>query len=101
MPGIENGLIPTERAPVLADQAAILTQFDPIGIGADLDRTPDCARSHRVFVAVYLLLSNRTRQVLETDAGTAWNPSKRSAYRTKLGRSASKISQIVRSRNSG
>jgi hypothetical protein len=23
----------------------------------------------------YLLLSNRTRQVFETDAGTAWNPS--------------------------
>jgi hypothetical protein len=25
----------------------------------------------------YLLLSNRTRQVFDTEAGKAWNPSKR------------------------
>src|SRR3954471_20857685 len=28
----------------------------------------------------YLLLSKRTRQVFETDAGTAWNPSNRPAW---------------------
>jgi magnesium-transporting ATPase (P-type) len=30
-------------------------------------------------ITEYLLLSKRTRQVFETDAGTAWNPSNRPA----------------------
>jgi hypothetical protein len=30
-------------------------------------------------VTEYLLLSKRTRQVFETEAGTAWNPSNRPA----------------------
>jgi hypothetical protein len=51
---------------VLADDSSILPDYDAIGVGMDLDRPSDCAGDHRV-----LLLSKRTRQVLETDAGTA------------------------------
>lgn len=43
----------------------------------------------------YLLLPKRTRQVFETDAITAWKPSKRPALGTSLDRSASNTSQIV------
>ena len=49
----------------------------------------------------YLLLSNRTRQVFDTEAGSAWNPSKRPRYGMSFGRSASKTSQIVWSARSG
>jgi hypothetical protein len=44
-----------------------------------------------------LLLSNRTRQVFDIEAGSARNPSKRPRYGMSLGRSSSKTSQIVRS----
>ena len=49
----------------------------------------------------YLLLSKRTRQVFDTEAGSAWNPSKRPPYGISFGRSSSKTSQIVRSGLSG
>ena len=39
-------------------------------VGMNLNRTPDRTRRTE-----YLLLSKRTKQVFETDAGTAWNPS--------------------------
>jgi hypothetical protein len=45
----------------------------------------------------YLLLSKRTVQVFDTDAGTVWKPSKPPGYLTRLPRSCSKTSQIVRS----
>jgi hypothetical protein len=48
VPWIEDGLILAERAPVLANQPTILTEFNPLGIGADLDRAPDGVRGHRV-----------------------------------------------------
>jgi len=48
-----------------------------------------------------LLLSNRTKQVFETDVGLAWKPSKGPLIGTSWGRSASKARQIVRSVNSG
>ena len=45
----------------------------------------------------YLLLSKRTRHVFDTEAGSAWKPSKRPRYGISFGRSSSKTSQIVRS----
>ena len=59
---------------MFGDDPAVLADYDAIGIGMDLDRTPD-----RAAATEYLLLSKRTRQVFETDAGTAWNPSNRPA----------------------
>jgi hypothetical protein len=41
----------------------------PVGIGADLDRLADGTGDNRVLVVV--------RQVFDTEAGTAWKPSKR------------------------
>jgi hypothetical protein len=49
----------------------------------------------------YLLLSNRTWQVFDTEAGKAWNPSKPPRSGMSFGRSPSKTSQIVRSGRSG
>jgi hypothetical protein len=49
---------------MLGDDQSILTDYDAIGIGMDLNQTTDCTGRHRVPV-----------QVFETDAGTAWNPS--------------------------
>jgi hypothetical protein len=58
---------------MLGDNPPVLTDHDAVGIGLDLDRPSDRAATE------YLLLSKRTRQVLETEAGTAWNPSNRPA----------------------
>jgi hypothetical protein len=55
---------------MLADDAAILAQLDAIGVGPDLDWPANGTRRDRVFV-----VAKRTRQVLETVAGTAWKPS--------------------------
>jgi hypothetical protein len=54
-------------APVLADHYAL-------GLGVNVDGRPTA-----LALTDYLLLSNRTRQVFETEAGSAWNPSKRPA----------------------
>jgi hypothetical protein len=54
-------------APVLADHYAL-------GVGVNVDGRPIA-----LAVTEVLLLSNRTRQVFETEAGSAWNPSKRPA----------------------
>jgi len=43
-------VIVSAQTGVLADDAAVLTQFDPIGIGADLDGPADRARRNRVLV---------------------------------------------------
>jgi hypothetical protein len=57
---------------MFGDDPPFLADYDAVGIGMNLDRTSDRAGSYRK-----LLLSNRTRQVLETDACTAWKPSNR------------------------
>ena len=54
---------------MLSDNASVLADYDAIGIGINLDRTPDRTGRHRVLIVV------ETKQVFETDAGTAWNPS--------------------------
>jgi hypothetical protein len=48
-----------------------------------------------------LLLSKRTKQVFDTDAGSAWKPSNRPRYGTRFGRSSSKTSHTVWSGRSG
>lgn len=69
MPRIINGLASSEDAGMLADDHAVLPNGDAVGIGMHLDRTADSGGQHRV-------LSNRTVQVLATDAGALWKPSK-------------------------
>ena len=70
MPRVIDGLVAAEAPGMLGDDLAVLADDDAIGVGMDLDRTADGARRQ-----LYLLLSKRTRQVFDTDAGTAWKPS--------------------------
>jgi hypothetical protein len=58
---------------MLAHDHAVLADNDPVGIGMDLGR-PTALDSTE-----YLLLSKRTVQVFNTDAGMQWKPSKRPA----------------------
>src|SRR5205814_9312450 len=62
MPGIVDRLAATEAARVIADDRAFLADDDALGIGLELDRPADPRE-----LTEYLLLSNRTRQVFETD----------------------------------
>jgi len=52
VPRIVDCLIVAEGSRVLADGLAVLADLEPIGIGANLDGTPDGAGHNRVFVAV-------------------------------------------------
>ena len=52
VPGIEDRLATAEGAWMLADDAPVLADFDPVGIGTDLDRPADRARRDRVPVVV-------------------------------------------------
>jgi hypothetical protein len=54
VPRIEHRLVAPEATAVITDNLTILTQFDPIGIGADFHRSPDRTGRHRVFVLVEL-----------------------------------------------
>jgi hypothetical protein len=74
VPGVEHGLAAAEAARVIADDPAVLSKLDPVGVSADLYGTAD-----RAAATEYLLLSKRTRQVLDTDAGTAWKQSNHSS----------------------
>jgi len=69
MPGIVNRLAAAEAAAMLRDLPSVLADDDALGIGMNFDGAAD----------EYLLLSNRTRQVFDTEAGTAWKPSNRPA----------------------
>jgi len=80
---------------VFAYHNPILANDDPIGIGLDFDRTANGARLDRVFVVI------KPEQVFDTEALTAWKPSKRPRSGTSVGRSSSKTSQIVRPAHSG
>jgi len=55
---------------VQPNDPAVLADHDAVGIGMTRAGRPTA-----LAVTEYLLLSKRTRQVFETDAGTAWNPS--------------------------
>jgi hypothetical protein len=74
MPGIINRLAAPETAPMLGDEVAILADHNPVGVSV-----PSTGRPRALALTEYLLLSKRTRQVFETAAGTAWNPSNRPA----------------------
>jgi len=52
VPRIINRLGPTEASRVFTDDHTILANDDPLGIGMDLDRTPDRRRDDRVFIVV-------------------------------------------------
>ena len=93
MPGIVDRLATPERAAVVPDDPPVLPELDPIGIGAEFDGD---ARRRWLRPSTCC-----TRQVFDGEAGMAWNPSKGPTYGTRLGRSASSICQIVRSRTSG
>src|SRR6516162_562651 len=77
MPGVVDRLAAAKRARMLGNNPAVLAATE------------------------YLLLSKRTRQVLETEAGTAWKPANRPAWGSSFGRSASNTSQMVCSLSSG
>jgi len=59
---------------MLADDPSVLADHDALRIGMDFDWTPTALAATE-----YLLLSKRTKQVFETEAGTAWKPSNRPA----------------------
>ena len=65
MPRIVDRLASAIAAGVFRDDAPILADHDPIGISMDFDRRPTV-----LAVTEYLLLSRRTRQVFDTEAGT-------------------------------
>ncbi len=52
MPGIVDGIAATERASMLGNDASVLTDHNPVGVGMNLDRPPDGAGRDRVFVVV-------------------------------------------------
>jgi hypothetical protein len=52
MPGVVDRVAAAERAGMLADDPPVLADHDAVGIGMNLDGTPDGARCHRVFVVI-------------------------------------------------
>jgi hypothetical protein len=70
MQRIVDRLAAAEGALMPGDDLTVLPAFQPIGIGADLDRPPDRAGVDRVAVLV-----EAHEAGLGHEAGTAWNPS--------------------------
>ena len=69
MPGVIDGIAAAKGSRVLGNDASILTDHDAIGIGLNLDRTPDSAGCDRVFVIVEAHqtgLRNRRRHGMES-----------------------------------
>ena len=60
---------------MLSHDPPVLADHDAVGIGVHVNGTADGVGGDRVFVVV----EANQAQVLETDAGTAWNPSNRPA----------------------
>ena len=85
MPGIVLDLAAAERARVLRDNPPVLANDDAVGVGVDVDRAADGAGVDRISVVVEAQSSCAcascvnllARQVFDTGAGSAWNPSKR------------------------
>jgi hypothetical protein len=72
MPGVVDRVAAAERAGMFANDPPVLADHDAAGISMNLDGTPLAATE-------YLLLSKRTKQVFDTGASTAGNPSNRPA----------------------
>lgn len=67
VPGVVHGLPSSKGPSVLAHDSTVLPDDDPLGIGV----WTSTGRPTAVAITEYLLLSKRTVQVLETEAGTA------------------------------
>lgn len=65
VPGIIDGIPTAEAAPVLSDRRPVLLDDNSVSVGVNLDRSA-------VDKTEYLLLSKRTVQVFDTEAGTQW-----------------------------
>jgi hypothetical protein len=52
MQGIVDGVVAPEDPIVARDDLAVLPAFQPVGVGPDLDRPPDCTGVDRVAVLV-------------------------------------------------
>jgi hypothetical protein len=61
---------------VRPDDLAVLPDLDPVGPMKRTGARTSTGRPTAAAETEYLLLSKRTRQVFETDAVTAWKPSK-------------------------
>src|ERR1700733_6343857 len=72
MPRIVYGCAASIAAWMFRHDAPVLADHDALGVGVNVDGAAD-----RAGAPEYLLLSNRTRHVFDTEAGSAWNPSKR------------------------
>ena len=69
MPGIVDGPAAPVAAGVLSDDATVLADHDPVGVGLDLDRPADRAGADRVLVVVEpdeAGLRHRCRQRVES-----------------------------------
>jgi hypothetical protein len=84
VPRVISGIAAAARARMLRHDPSVLADYDAVCIGMHSTGRPTA-----LAVTEYLLLSKRTKQDFETDAGTAWKPSNLPAYGTSLGRSAS------------
>src|SRR5271170_2244758 len=77
MPGIVGRLTAAERSWMLGNDASILADHDAVGIGMNLDRTPDCTGCDRVFVVVEAYqagLRDRCRHRVESiEPASIWN----------------------------
>jgi hypothetical protein len=82
---------------MFADDGAVLADDNALGVNPGSRPGRPTARA----TTEYLLLSKRTRQVLETEACVVRNPSNRPLIGTSLARSAPKTCQIVWSVSSG
>ena len=68
VPRVVDRLAAAVAAAMLGDDASVLADHDPGGIGVDLDRAPDRTGVHRVFVVVeadQAGLRDRCRQCME------------------------------------
>ncbi len=85
MPWVVLDLAAAESALMLGDEPPVLADDEAVGVGVDVDRAPDRARVHRISVVVEpqsscacaSCVNLLARQVFDTEAGSAWNPSKR------------------------
>ena len=66
---IEDGLVTAEDPAMLADNAAVLAEFDAVGPNRDLGARISTGRPTALALTEYLLVSKRTRQVFATVAG--------------------------------
>jgi len=87
--------------PLVAGEALTSAGVQAVGIANNVNAWISTGRPTARAVTEYLLLSKRTRQVLDTATCVARNPSNRLLIGTSLARSASNTCQIVWSVSSG